>query len=1803
MGGTIVNCQGKTTAEMKQQATFTTSANWDFTSVWTIEENTTYPELRGIGVNLASPTGVNATEGQRDGVHISWNAVTDALAYRVYRSETLISTPSRLAPLSEWGSELAFIDETAVPDITYYYWVTAAGTINGARESDLSSSDSGSRSLPPLTTPTNVTASNDSDAGVLLQWDAAPNANYYHVYRALTETSGKTPIGSWQGGLSLFDTSATPDTVYYYWATAAVDQLGERESNFGPAVAGMAPVAPPSLTITDGTILEGTSGTASLGFMVTLSAAATHDVTVSYATADGTATTADSDYQFINGGTLTIFAGQTTGTITVSVSGDSRVEPDENFYVNLSSASGATISDNQGQGTILSDDATIAGTIWDDADRDGLRDSGEAGLSGWTVYLDANNNSTFDTGETSVTSDASGSYSFTLNTGAYKVREVVQNDWQQTTPVGGVYAVTLTAGQNVTGKDFGNNSDEPQSLVVSSFLATSTGFVAQFNRGIETSVLNLYDQGNQLGVADVEMTGATGGPVRGSLVLGPAATQVRFIKTGGLLEPDSYTVRLRSGANGFRDPVGHLLDGDGNGTTGDDFVRTFSVDPGPVDRVTVTLPDFARGYGQPVNLPANDLTAGVPLGLSSGLNVSGIDLKLGYDPALLQVESFVLDSLVGARGASSLLTFPSPGTAILTISAPVSFAASSGSLTLGRFIVRVPDHAPYGAKHVLDIFRLHVFDATINVEELPSVDDDAIHVASYFGDTNASRTYNAPDVTLVQRIIGQINTGLATFQLADPRLVSDVTLNGAIQANDVTSIQRVIGQVTVPNVPSLPEGIVTPPPVGADPKLFIPQDLSGTAGSTVTVPISLRVTETGGITISGMDVVIEFDPAKFTVGNAQIGNLLTGSGFSGLLTNPEPGKLVYTASSASGTRLLTEDTEGTLFTLDFTIVEGTSAGSSSINLLSSYRTTVSSLFDNNLNALVLDPAPTNAASDAVDGKLTIGGGIQTGTIAGAVWKDADGDGIRDTGETGLSGWTVYLDTNNNSTFDTGETFVTSDASGNYSFTLNGGSYNVRDVVQNNWQQTAPAGGVYAVTLTAGQNVTGKDFGSKQLPATIAGTIWNDGDADGLHDTGEAGLSGWTVYLDTNNSNTFDTGETSVTSDANGNYGFTLNAGSYNVREVVQNNWQQTAPAGGVYAVTLTAGQNVAGKDFGNRQLSATITGTIWNDGDADGLHDTGEAGLSGWTVYLDTNNNNTFDTGETSVTSDASGNYSFTLNAGSYNVREVVQSNWRQTAPVGGVYAVTLTAGQNVAGKDFGVAPNGSQLTITYNSTIATSGSVSGIALSPDDTRLYAAYWEDSPTSRVRQYNLPDGQLLQTINFGSYHTHGDVVISADGNRIFTSNYYYDTVSQVDLANSNIITNQSTVDSWPGRVDIAPDRTKVLAAVGWDGRNYDMNNDSIAVYNIASGAFNRVASVKLNDEPQSAIGFSADSQYAYVGTRKRKSGSATLYEIALSGQPALTRSLPFAGVEILRAVVVASDKVFVSSAEQAKIWVVSRSSWTVISEITLPEGPSVLKMHPSGNYLFASLPNAKSVIAMDVASGQIVARYDGLQTAPSDIEFNSNGNKVYVSHITADGNVMVFDVSFGNAQWPWHNFDNPFDVDGQDVVSALDVLIMINYINFNLGQTTLPSAPVEPHPFYDVNADNACTGSDVLMVINYINSRSPGAAGEGEAAAVTLVYSSEHLSAAAQRPAANAVLPQTADWRDVESEQEDAALAAWSLVVDAEADSAGDRGPARGNHDGKKSAQLDINVLEDVLEIDTVLTAIAGDVARGWNRIP
>jgi hypothetical protein len=131
---------------------------------------------------------------------------------------------------------------------------------------------------------------------------------------------------------------------------------GHSDSNIGTVSITVNQVTfEPTISIGDVSVTEGDSGMVDAVFSLTLSEAYPLEVTVSFATSDGTAM-AGSDFQSASG--TVVFSPMTLSqTVTVTVVGDLDAELDENFFVDLTSPANATVGDSRGQGTILNDDS------------------------------------------------------------------------------------------------------------------------------------------------------------------------------------------------------------------------------------------------------------------------------------------------------------------------------------------------------------------------------------------------------------------------------------------------------------------------------------------------------------------------------------------------------------------------------------------------------------------------------------------------------------------------------------------------------------------------------------------------------------------------------------------------------------------------------------------------------------------------------------------------------------------------------------------------------------------------------------------------------------------------------------------------------------------------------------------------------------------------------------------------------------------------------------------------------------------------------------------------------------------------------------------------------------------------------------------------------------------------------------------------------------------------------------------------------------------------------------------------------
>ncbi len=513
------------------------------------------------------------------------------------------------------------------------------------------------------------------------------------------------------------------------------------------------------------------------------------------------------------------------------------------------------------------------------------------------------------------------------------------------------------------------NDDGSPALLVTSFVATNTGFVVEFNEDFDPSTLNLYDtQTGGNGPADVTIVGDATGPVTGSLAV--AAGVATFVKTGDPLLADSYTVTLRSAENGFKNSAGVLLDGDADGLVGDDYVTSFTVDPAPANAVTVSIPDFVRGPGQAINVPA-DSTMGIPLSLSAAAGVRSVNLQIAYDPALLSVTAATVAEGVPA-GAAVILNNTTPGLAILTFFSPADLPAAGGVFVNLEAAVPAADaDAIYRAKEVLDLHEIIVSDSAATA--FPVIDDDAIHVVTFFGDVSGNGRINANDAARVGRVAALLDSGFTDSLLADPFVVGDVSGNGRLNAADASRIARFAALIPVAEIPPIPPGVFVRPAGGPDPQLSIPQTLVAAPNGIVSAPVVLDSIENlqAPHRLVEADLVVLFDANILEATSVEPGEFLANRDGWALTTNidNEIGRIVIVANTTTHpvAGVFTE----VLVNLNFAVRPGAPAGATPINLAGRSASIFTALVDESDGTLELAGPLTDSADDPVDGLLTI----------------------------------------------------------------------------------------------------------------------------------------------------------------------------------------------------------------------------------------------------------------------------------------------------------------------------------------------------------------------------------------------------------------------------------------------------------------------------------------------------------------------------------------------------------------------------------------------------------------------------------------------------------------------------------------------------------------------------------------------------------------------------------------------------------------------------------------------------------------
>jgi hypothetical protein len=289
---------------------------------------------------------------------------------------------------------------------------------------------------------------------------------------------------------------------------------------------------------------------------------------------------------------------------------------------------------------------------------------------------------------------------YDASTAGYGAADVVLLKGQTISTVsesGTTVTVTTSVAHTLTAANIG------QTVTITS---VGTGYNGTFTiTGVPSTTTFTYTaatSGLSSASGGIYYTSSTLETVKGSLILDAASGKLTFLKTetrtttfllngipqGSLLSAGTYQVTMASGTNGFKDAAGETLDGNDDGTNGDNFVDTFVVSTPPAGQVTVSLPDFARG-------PTGTVTAAIT---GTGATESGTTVTITtVVPHDFKVGNTITIAGVGTGydGTWTITSIPSATT--FTYTATTSGLANSGggSATSDQ-IANVPNVGLYG---------------------------------------------------------------------------------------------------------------------------------------------------------------------------------------------------------------------------------------------------------------------------------------------------------------------------------------------------------------------------------------------------------------------------------------------------------------------------------------------------------------------------------------------------------------------------------------------------------------------------------------------------------------------------------------------------------------------------------------------------------------------------------------------------------------------------------------------------------------------------------------------------------------------------------------------------------------------------------------------------------------------------------------------------------------------------------------------------------------------------------------------------
>ena len=397
-------------------------------------------------------------------------------------------------------------------------------------------------------------------------------------------------------------------------------------------------------------------------------------------------------------------------------------------------------------------------------------------------------------------------------------------------------------------------------------------------------------------------------------------------------------------------------------------------------------------------MPA-DSTNGLPIRLlnndsGNAVTVHSLTFNLTYDPTLLTVTG----GAGGSGAPADAVVHVDTGTAgvavvSLTSSTGLILAAGSAADDVIRLTANVPSTAGYGAKEILDLQGMQ-----INGGSVPAVADDAVHVVAFLGDASGDGIYTGLDAQRISRVAVGLDPGFRQWPLADPLIIADVTGDNQLSGFDSLTVARQAVSITQSTIAPLPAA--KPTITGPDPRLSVGQaevrgqrsEVRGQRsavssqqsavspdaqpGSTVVVPVNMDHAEG----LASLNLAISYDTSRVDVASAS--DVVRGSltqTFDNFTVNLDRAAgIIYISGYrglVSGGVVSGEWSGGSLALITFHVKDNAPAGPAIINLLQDAGSTVTALGGTDARGndflFDLEPRPSNAAGDALDGRVVV----------------------------------------------------------------------------------------------------------------------------------------------------------------------------------------------------------------------------------------------------------------------------------------------------------------------------------------------------------------------------------------------------------------------------------------------------------------------------------------------------------------------------------------------------------------------------------------------------------------------------------------------------------------------------------------------------------------------------------------------------------------------------------------------------------------------------------------------------------------